>query len=140
MFCRGAKSILLVGLLACLFVPAQTQLPQWFGQLGNLNGNLSGISANTTLSELLKQLNSTEWQRVLAAFGGVNSYSSPYLTPTQLSNLGKCGEDLQRIMNNSAEMLQCKFSAFYNYVCMHIIDRISLVDCRIFRRFCLLWV
>ena len=92
------------------------QPPQWFEQLRNLNESLSDlqINANTTMAELVKQLNSTaDWQKVLTALGGENADFSSYFSPTRLDNLRKCGDDLRRVMNNSDEMLQCESLAFY---------------------------
>lgn len=114
----GANCILVIVLLACLFIPGRTQLPHWFEQLGNLNGSLSGLqmNANTTIAELVKQLNSTaDWQKVLTgtALGGENADFSSYFSPARLDNLGKCGDDLRRVMNNSDVMLQCESLAVY---------------------------
>lgn len=123
MACIGAKSLLLLSVFFCLFTPGNTQLPSWLGQLGNLNGTLSnllrqlsGLNTNTTLSNLLAQLNSTDRRKMvedisksLGKIDFASLFESRVMNSLQRMPLGQCGQDLQRIMNNSVEMIACKY-------------------------------
>ena len=113
MACVGRKSVLLLAVCLCLFTTGKAQVPQ----LGNLNAFLKLMNANTTLSDILKQLNSTERQAMVDAVTGIlGKFDLASLLENQFRDalngipLGQCGQHLQQIMNNSLLMATCTFS------------------------------
>jgi hypothetical protein len=132
MACIKAKSLLLFAVCFCLFTTGKTQLPPWFGQLGNLNnGTLSGLlkqlSANASWSDILKQLNmnSTDRQSMLKEITKrLGMFDLPSLLQSVVMDglksipLGQCGRDLQRIRNNTVEMVACKFLVSFCVKCL----------------------
>jgi hypothetical protein len=112
MACTATKLVLLLALSLCLCTTGRAQLPQ----LGNLDAFLKLLSPNTTLSDLLKQLNSTQRQAMVEAVTqALGKFDLGWLIENRIMSglngipLGQCGEHLQQIMNNSLLMAQCKY-------------------------------